>query len=86
MTPVLDIEEAVEFPHNKMNKTFRKESHGNFQAAPVPKFSRNGPIRDVRPLPRMGQHTISVLSDFGLAEDEITSLMKKGVLVSSSKL
>lgn len=86
VTPVLDMKEAAEFPHNKEKGTYRIEAHGNLQAAPAPHLSRSEGVKDSRPLPKMGQHTFSVLSDFNFHSDEIKSLLQEGVLMEESKL
>ena len=73
--PVLTMSEAREHPHIKARNTFVPvEGHpGAQQAAPAPRFSRTE-CEIQGPPPHVGQHTDSVLADYGFAPDEITTL------------
>jgi alpha-methylacyl-CoA racemase len=74
--PVLRMSEAVAHPHNVARETFI-EIAGATQAAPAPRFSRSVPELPTPPA-HPGQHTRSVLSDWGFAADEIDALVAAG--------
>lgn len=76
--PVLNMNEALEHPHNKARNTF-VEIEGVPQPGPSPRFSRTVPeIRKVAPAP--GEDNENVLSEFGFSADEITALKEKEVI------
>jgi alpha-methylacyl-CoA racemase len=78
--PVLSILEAPDHPHNKARKTF-VEVEDVIQPAPAPRFSRTAP--EISHGPRnAGEDTVSVLSDWGFAKDEISILQKNGAIAS----
>jgi alpha-methylacyl-CoA racemase len=70
--PVLSMEEAMKHPHNVERKTF-VEIAGVKQPAPAPRFSRTHPEIQGPP-PKPGEHTESILSDWGFSSGEIKSL------------
>jgi alpha-methylacyl-CoA racemase len=70
--PVLNLDEAIKHPHNVHRKTF-VEIEGVPQPAPSPRFSRTVPEIQ-KPASAPGADTESVLSDWGLSEDEIEAL------------
>lgn len=76
--PVLSLEEAPEHPHNKERKTFI-EIEGVIQPAPAPRFSRTRPEIQSRPAVP-GEHTETVLADFGFDPDEIEGFKKVGAI------
>ncbi|WP_292983362.1 MULTISPECIES: CaiB/BaiF CoA-transferase family protein [unclassified Oceanicaulis] len=76
--PVLDTKAAAENPHMKARGVF-VEVEGVRQAAPAPRFSRTpGAIQSVAPVP--GEHTETVLRDWGFSDAEIASLKNDGGL------
>jgi len=70
--PVLSLEEAPEHPHNVARETF-VEVDGVRQPAPAPRFSRT-PGQIASPPPNPGEHTESVLRDWGFSEIRISEL------------
>ena len=65
--PVLDLEEAMQHPHNKARGIF-VEVDGIPQPGPAPRFSRTRP--EVQgPPPRPGQHTEEVLARWGISRE-----------------
>ncbi len=70
--PVLSLEEAPEHPHNVARETF-VEVDGVRQPAPAPRFSRT-PGQIASPPPNPGEHTESVLRDWGFSEVRISEL------------
>jgi alpha-methylacyl-CoA racemase len=66
--PVLNLDEAMQHPHNKARGLF-VEVAGIPQPGPAPRFSRTKP-RVQGPPPRPGQHTQEVLARWGIAREE----------------
>ncbi|WP_313804448.1 CaiB/BaiF CoA-transferase family protein [Sphingobium sp.] len=76
VSPVLDMGEALEFPHNRERGTF-VEIDGLVQPAPAPRYSRtslNQPSKPVAP----GSDRAAILSDLGMDEAEIRRLEAEG--------
>ena len=75
--PVLDMNEAIEHPHNKARGTFVHHD-GMTQAAPAPRFSRTRPelTSGAR---EPGADTETALSDWGIDAVTIKELRDKGV-------
>lgn len=69
--PVLDFLEAAQHPHNVARGSFI-ETEGITHPAPSPRFSRTPGVAGS--VPRVGQHTLEVLSELGLSEMEIKAL------------
>jgi len=76
--PVLNLSEAPRHPHNRARQTF-VEVDGISQPAPAPRFSKGKSSAPARP-PRRGEHTLSVLGEAGLSEQEITGLAAQDVI------
>lgn len=76
--PVLSLDEAKDHPQNQARNTFI-EIEGVLQPAPAPRFSRTVPAAP-KPPPRVGQHTETVLADFGLTAEEIDALKAAGAI------
>ena len=76
--PVLSMTEAPGHPHNQARGTF-VEVDGIVQPAPAPRFSRTPPEISGPPSPP-GADTTAVLTDWGLADDEIAKLRSVGAI------
>jgi alpha-methylacyl-CoA racemase len=76
--PVLELHEAPAHPHNRARNSF-VEVAGVMQPAPAPRFSRT-PAAIPGPPPLPGQHTKSVLADWGFDAAETAELIGAGVL------
>ena len=76
--PVLSIAEAPKHPHNVYRNTFTKVG-GVVQPSPAPRFSRTEPAIQGPPA-HPGQHSASVLADFGFADSEISKLTGSGAV------
>jgi alpha-methylacyl-CoA racemase len=76
--PVLDMDEAPKYPHNRDRGTFL-EIDGVVHPAPAPRFSRT--ILEV-PYPpvKSGEHTEQILRQYGYSEGEIELLKMKKVI------
>lgn len=70
--PVLDMDECTDHPHIKSRNMFVKID-GVLNPAPAPRFGRT--VSEFRYLPPSpGEHSITVLSEWGFSEDEIHGL------------
>jgi alpha-methylacyl-CoA racemase len=78
VTPVLDLEEAPQHPHNQARGTFVVVDDV-LQPAPAPRLSRTpGEIRN--PPPQAGQDTQAVLCEWGFTQDEVDALLAAGAI------
>ncbi|MCL4744506.1 MAG: CoA transferase [Burkholderiaceae bacterium] len=78
--PVLDPEEAARHPHNVARGVFSTRD-GMLQADPAPRFSVSSPERPRR-IPRRGEHTIEVLREAGVDEEQLRGLIARGAVAS----
>jgi len=76
--PVLDLDEAPHHPHNEARRTF-VDIDGIVQPSPAPRFSRTQPEIQGPP-PLAGEHTREVLTDWGIPEDDLQSLIDAGAV------
>src|SRR5579875_1251650 len=76
--PVLSPEEAAVHPHNVERGTFT-ERDGVVQPAPAPRFSRT-PAEIAGSPARPGEHTDSVLAEWGFAASEVAKLREAGAI------
>jgi alpha-methylacyl-CoA racemase len=79
--PVLELSEVGDHPHNAARGTFIDVA-GIMQPAPAPRFSQTS-ANVQRPPAHPGQHTLEVLAEWGLTDDEIALLHESGAVVSS---
>jgi len=79
VAPVLDFEEAANYPHNIAREAFY-ECEGVTQAIAAPRFSRSHPVRP-RPANETGVEGRQILIGAGYTQSEIASLENDGVLV-----
>jgi alpha-methylacyl-CoA racemase len=80
--PVLTMSEAAAHPHNVERGTFI-EVAGVPQPGPAPRFSRTKPEVASAPA-HPGQHTRSVLADWGVPADRIDVLVASGAVADGS--
>lgn len=76
--PVLNLDEAMQHPHNVARQTFMKLDNLNVPA-PAPRFSLT-PGKVQRPAPHPGQHSHEVLTDWGFADTELAELNSCGAV------
>ncbi len=76
--PVLDFKAAQAHQHNRDRQTFINVSGVN-QPAPAPRFSRT-PGQVSGPPPMAGQHTATVLAQWGWSQEEIDDLCSCGAI------
>ena len=77
--PVLDFAEAKQHPHYVARGSF-VETQGQTHPAPAPRFSRTPGAAGA--IPQVGQHTLEVLRELSMDEDEIQCLRDKGVIAA----
>ena len=64
VSPVLDLDEAQQHPHNVERRSFVEDPDGRLQPSPSPRFSRTpGSIRSTAP--EYGAHTRELVSELG---------------------
>ncbi|MGY2084743.1 CaiB/BaiF CoA transferase family protein [Blastococcus sp. SYSU DS0539] len=81
VTPVLGLTEAATHPHMAARGTFL-DNDGTPQPQPAPRFSRTpGAVRG-RPR-RAGADTVDVLSAWGFAGDELSTLLETGAVLQA---
>ncbi|MBV1878391.1 MAG: CoA transferase [Pseudomonadales bacterium] len=78
--PVLTLEEAPDYPHNKERGAF-VDVEGMMHPAPAPRFSAT-PSSIKGPTPKTGIHTEEVLQDWGISDAEINALKEGGAIRS----
>lgn len=76
--PVLDYRDAFVHPHHRARSTFL-DLDGVVQPAPAPRFGRSKTATPHAP-PAEGANTVTVLQDWGVAQDDIAALQRAGVL------
>jgi alpha-methylacyl-CoA racemase len=76
--PVLTMEEAPQYPHNKARQTF-VEVAGVVQPNVAPRFSGT-PSEIQGPPPAVGAHTTEALADWGFSSKEIGGLKDAGAI------
>ena len=80
-TPVLSIDEAGHHPHNVIRGSLTVVD-GIEHPTPAPRLSRTpGEIRSTAP--RLGQHTVEALRDWGFAQDEIDAGLQSEVFAQA---
>ncbi len=76
--PILNMDEAVQYPHNQSRETF-VEVDGIMQSAPAPRFSRTQGEIQGAPVPT-GSDTAKVLEGIGVEAAEFEQLKTAGVI------
>ena len=82
VTPVLELNEAPEHPHNKARESFVKNHAGDMMAPiPAPRLSRTPAIANMSiSEPDMGANTDEILSEFGYGQEDIESMKSEGIV------
>ena len=86
-SPVLTIEESLNFPHLQERGMFQHIEGEEGKAIPQVGFPirlSNTPAAHLIPPPKMGQHSRSVLQKAGFSHEEIQLLEEEGIIYSAS--
>lgn len=78
VAPVLNMDEAEDYSHNRYRKSF-VNINGVRQTAPAPRFSRTVSEIQGEPVPA-GSDNLGVFAELGIEEDEIEALKRAGVI------
>lgn len=78
VTPVLDMDEAPQHPHNLARRAF-VDVDGAVQAAPVPRFSGT-PTTTPHGAPAVGRDTDEILAELGIDESTIRTMHENGAI------
>lgn len=73
VVPVLDLDELGGHPHNRVRELLGRDEHG--QPQPAPRLSRT-PGRAGDASPEVGEHTRTVLGEYGFTPEEIARLFE----------
>ncbi|KAF4077539.1 hypothetical protein AMELA_G00209260 [Ameiurus melas] len=80
VTPVLPLDEAGSHPHNRERGSFLKDAQGEVSPRPAPVLSRTPARPCLSRDPVVGEHTRSVLEEYGFDPDHIGQLLSAGVV------
>jgi len=86
LAPVLDFAEAQEHPHAKWRKSYVQVGHDSAttaQPSPAPRFSETS-TDPPRQAPRPGQHTRSLLTEFGFTQERIQEWNSTGMIMEAT--
>jgi len=81
--PVLSMREVADDPHLLARGMIREIEHptaGRVRVPGNPIRLESSPLRELRPAPRVGEHTAQVLQSLGLTAERIASLRERGVV------
>lgn len=76
--PVLSMEEAPRHPHNTARGIFVSDD-GSIQPGPAPRFRNAPPAMPASP-PGKGEHNDTALLDWGFSREEISDMLRSGML------
>nr|XP_006627299.1 PREDICTED: alpha-methylacyl-CoA racemase [Lepisosteus oculatus] len=85
VTPVLSLEEVSSHPHNRERGSFIKDAQGEVSPRPAPLLSRTPASPSSSRDPFIGEHTRTVLAEYGYSSAQIDSLLSAGVIECKSK-
>lgn len=86
-TPIYALNELIDHPHLKAVGMFQHMKHptegATVQVRPAALFEKT-PAQITLPAPTLGQHTTEVLTEAGIADEEIRALLYKGIIKSGT--
>lgn len=80
VTPVLPLDEAGSHPHNRERGSFLLDAQGEVSPRPAPVLSRTPSRPCLSRDPVVGEHTRSVLGEYGFDPAHIEQLQTAGVV------
>ncbi|CAD5121238.1 DgyrCDS9771 [Dimorphilus gyrociliatus] len=84
VTPILDSQEAALLKHNIDRKTYMKTENG-YDPSPAPKLSRTPASNEARLKPQIGQHTLEILKEYNLSNQDIDNLIKNKIVNNNTE-
>lgn len=84
VTPVLSFDQVSSHPHNQERASFIKDSSGNESPRPAPVLSRTPAEPCLASDPVIGEHTVTVLEEYGFTSAEIDQMLAAGVVECSA--
>jgi crotonobetainyl-CoA:carnitine CoA-transferase CaiB-like acyl-CoA transferase len=86
--PYHTLESLVEDPHLRDVGMFIEREHPSegkiLDLKPANKLS-SGHRQDWQPAPLLGEHTVEILNEFGVSDEQINSMLKEGCALSTNK-
>jgi len=82
-SPIHTLQSILDDPHLNDVDFFQVEEHpseGKVRAMRLPMRFSGSPLMNRRPTPRVGEHTVALLTEAGMSEGEIASLIERGVV------
>jgi crotonobetainyl-CoA:carnitine CoA-transferase CaiB-like acyl-CoA transferase len=76
--PVLNFGEVIDHPNTAARKMVMQDTTGRSHIASPIKFSTVDQ-HEIRPSPKLGEHTQEILKEFGFSQDEEKQLAKRGI-------
>ncbi|KAI5096490.1 alpha-methylacyl-CoA racemase, partial [Silurus meridionalis] len=80
VTPVLPLDEAGSHPHNRERGSFLMDAQGEVSPRPAPVLSRTPAHPCLSRDPVVGEHTRSVLEEYGFDSAHIEQLLSAGIV------
>ncbi|XP_029371639.1 alpha-methylacyl-CoA racemase [Echeneis naucrates] len=84
VTPVLSFDQVSSHPHNHERASFMKDSNGEESPRPAPVLSRTPAEPCLAPDPVIGEHTVTVLEEYGFTSTEINQMIAAGIIESNA--
>lgn len=84
VTPVLSFDDVSSHPHNQQRGSFIKDSDGEESPRPAPVLSRTPAEPCLASDPRIGEHTVEILKEYGFTSAQIKQLLAAGTVECSS--
>ncbi|XP_064410184.1 alpha-methylacyl-CoA racemase isoform X1 [Latimeria chalumnae] len=80
VTPVLSLDEVSSHPHNKERGSFITDCQGEISPRPAPLLLRTPATPSLTRDPFIGEHTESVLREYGFSKEEIAKFQAAGII------
>ncbi|CAH1796895.1 unnamed protein product [Owenia fusiformis] len=80
VTPILEMDEAANHPHNTSRNYFKVDKDGAHFPGPAPSLSRTPATVKTTHQPSVGEHTLEVLMEAGFKSEEVEQLATQGAI------
>jgi crotonobetainyl-CoA:carnitine CoA-transferase CaiB-like acyl-CoA transferase len=87
MMPMHDLKSVLDDPHLVATNFFTTSEHpteGRVRSMRMPMTYSESTPEPARPAPRLGEHSIEVLTQAGYGSEEIDALIAQGAVLTSS--